>query len=59
MVNPQLRNCRIPTFADTLAVVRQHLWPVVLSTTSSPNDKVVQIPRVLLERFTDTLAFVA
>jgi hypothetical protein len=49
----------LPTFADTLAVVRQHLWPVVLSNTSSPNDKVVQIPRVLLERLTDTLAFVA
>jgi hypothetical protein len=49
----------LPTFADTLAVVRQHLWPVGLSHTSSPNDDVVQIPRVLWERLTDTLAFVA
>jgi hypothetical protein len=49
----------LPTFADTLAVIRQHLWPVALSNTSSPNTDVVQIPRVLLERFTDTLAFVA
>ena len=49
----------LPTFADTLAVVRQHLWPVALSETSSPITDVVQIPRVLFERFTETLAFVA
>jgi hypothetical protein len=49
----------LPTFADTLALVRQHLWPVALSDTSPSNTEMAQIPRALLERFTDTLAFVA
>ncbi|MCA1702473.1 MAG: transposase [Actinobacteria bacterium] len=48
-----------PTFSDTLALVRQHLWPVpVFATSSSPPD-VVEIPRALLDRLTDTLAFAA
>jgi hypothetical protein len=49
----------LPTFADTLALVRQQLWPVaIFPTTVSPPD-MIQIPRMLLERFTDTLAFAA
>jgi hypothetical protein len=48
-----------PTFADTLAFVRQHLWPVTLSYMSYPTPDMVQIPRALLERLTDTLAFAA
>ncbi len=49
----------LPTFADTVTFVRQHLWPVAISATSSSNTEVVQIPRALFERFTETLAFVA
>lgn len=49
----------VPTFADTLAFVRQQLWPVTLSSMSSTEPEVVQIPHALLERFIDTLAFAA
>src|SRR4028119_2485397 len=49
----------VPTFADTLGFVRQQLWPVTLSSISSPEPEVVQIPHALLERFIDTLAFAA
>ncbi len=48
----------LPTFADTLALVRQQLWPVAFHLSSEQPD-VVQIPRPLLERLTETLAFVA
>lgn len=48
-----------PTFADTLAFVRQQLWPVTLSSMSSIEPEMVQIPRALLERLMDTLAFAA
>lgn len=49
----------LPTFSDTLAFVREHLWPVTLSSMSSAEPDMVQIPRVLFERLTQTLAFVA
>jgi len=49
----------MPTFADTLALVRQRLWPVAISNLSSAKPDMVKIPRALLEHFTDTLAFVA
>lgn len=49
----------LPTFTDTLALVRRHLWPVTLFETSPSQTEMVQIPRALLERFTETLAFVA
>ncbi len=48
-----------PTFADTLALVRQRLWPVTPSFTSPAEPDLVEIPRVLLERLTTTLAFAA
>jgi hypothetical protein len=48
-----------PTFADTLAFVRQHLWPVTTFPTSSAQPDLVQIPRALFDRLTDTLAFAA
>jgi len=48
-----------PTFGDTLALVRQQLWPVSLSYLSPVNADVVEIPRALLTRLTDTLAFAA
>jgi hypothetical protein len=49
----------LPTFSDTLAFVRQHLWPVTFSCMSSAKPDVVEIPRVLFDRFVDTLAFAA
>ncbi|HYP20548.1 MAG TPA: transposase [Chloroflexia bacterium] len=47
------------TFSDTLAWVRQRLWPATINLTSQHGTDVVIIPRALLERFTDTLAFAA
>jgi hypothetical protein len=49
----------LPTFSDTLAFVRQHLWPVTLSCMSSSKHDMVEIPRDLFERLVDTLAFAA
>ena len=49
----------LPTFADALAIVRQTLWPVTLISTSRSAPDMVQIPRALFERLTDTLAFAA
>ena len=48
-----------PTFADTLAFVRQHLWPCDGFWMSCAEGDMVKIPRALLERLTDTLAFAA
>ena len=48
-----------PTFSDTLAFVRQHLWPVIVFSTSPASDEVVEIPRALFDRLTQTLAFAA
>lgn len=49
----------LPTFSDTLALVRQHLWPVTLSYLSPAKPDKVEIPRALFERFIQTLAFAA
>jgi hypothetical protein len=49
----------LPTFADTLAFVRQQLWPVTLFCMSPAKHDMVEIPRTLLDRLTDTLAFAA
>ncbi len=48
-----------PTFSDTLAFVRQRLWPITVFSTSPAPDEVVEIPRALFDRLTDTLAFAA
>jgi hypothetical protein len=48
-----------PTFADTLAFVRHHLWPVALSSMSSTTPDMVKIPRVVFQHLTETLAFTA
>ena len=50
---------RLPTFSDTLAFVRQQLWPVSISWMSGAKGDVVIIPRALFERLTDTLAYAA
>lgn len=49
----------LPTFADTLALVRRHLWPVTISYLSPAHPDMVEIPRALFDRLTDTLAFAA
>ena len=49
----------LPTFSDTLALVRQQLWPVSISWMSPTKDDVVIIPKVLFDRLTDTLAYAA
>jgi hypothetical protein len=49
----------LPTFSDTLAFVRQHLWPSTFFSVSSTEGDTVQIPRALFDRFVDTLAFAA
>jgi hypothetical protein len=49
----------LPTFSDTLAFVRQHLWPSAFFSVSSREGDTVQIPRVLFDRLVDTLAFAA
>lgn len=50
---------KTPTFADTLAFVRQRLWPVTLFAMSPAKPDVVEIPRELFQRLTNTLAFAA
>jgi hypothetical protein len=49
----------VPTFSDTLAFVRQQLWPVEISWLSGAKPDVVIIPKALFDRLTDTLAFAA
>jgi hypothetical protein len=48
----------LPTFVDAVAVVRQYLWPCTFSMSHSPTE-MVKIPRVVLERLTDTLGYAA
>jgi hypothetical protein len=48
-----------PTFVDALALVRRHLWPATLSYMSPTRPEMVEIPRALFDRLTDTLAFAA
>lgn len=47
------------TFSDLLALVRQQLWPLTITRTSTSEPDVVVIPRTLLLRLTDALAFAA
>jgi hypothetical protein len=46
-----------PTFSDALALVRSRLWAHLTFRTSSSDPDMVKVPRVLLERFNDRLAF--
>jgi hypothetical protein len=50
---------KIATFSDTLAFVRQQLWPVSISWLSGDKPDVVIIPKAFFNRLTDTLAFAA
>ena len=49
----------LPTCADALAAFRRELWPIALFAPSRVAPDMVQIPRELFERLTDTLAFAA
>jgi len=48
---------QLPTFADTLAFVRQHLWHVTIQWMSPADTDVVQIPRAFFDRLTEVLAY--
>jgi len=48
-----------PTFADALALVRREIWVHETFRLSSEEAEMVQVPRVLVERFTETLCYVA
>jgi len=47
----------VATFSDTLAFVRQQLWPVNIFWRSPAKDDRVIIPKTLFDRLTDTLAY--
>lgn len=49
----------LPTFNNTLAFVRTHLWPISISWMSPVEADMVKIPKVLLARLTDALAYAA
>lgn len=49
----------LPTFADTLALVRQQLWPVEGFWMSRDDADMVKIPRAFYERMMDALAYAA
>lgn len=49
----------LPTFSDTLAFVRQQLWPVSISWMSPEEADMVKIPKVLFTRLTNALSYAA
>ena len=53
------RRKTLPTFSDILDFVRQHLWPVRISWMSPKESDMVKIPKVLLTRLSDALAYAA
>ena len=48
-----------PTFADTIALVRRQLWEHIHFSRSQQETDMIQIPRGLLERFTEALCYAA
>ena len=48
-----------PTFADAMALVRRQLWDHLHFSTSQQETDMIQIPRALLERFTEALCYAA
>ena len=46
-----------PTFADAIALVRRQVWEHMYFSMSQQNTDMVQIPRILLERFTEALCY--
>lgn len=47
----------LPTFSDALALVRQFLWAHLTFQISATTPDLVKVPRILLERFHDLLAY--
>jgi len=52
-------NKPVPTLADALALVRQHLWSITFSEMSQSEADMMKIPRAVVERLTTTLAHAA
>jgi len=50
---------RAPTFLDALARVRREMWAYEAFRLSGAEAEMVKAPRILLERLTDTLCYVA
>jgi len=50
---------RAPTFADALAVVRREIWAHEAFRISGDDSEMVKVPRILVERLTETLCYVA
>ena len=50
---------RQPTFADALAAVRRALWLHQLFESSAADGDVVQLPRLVVDRLTETLCYAA
>ncbi|MHB8575705.1 MAG: hypothetical protein ACYDCQ_10285 [Dehalococcoidia bacterium] len=48
-----------PTCADALAGVRRDLWQHLAFCPSDPDTELIKVPRILVERLTETLAYVA
>jgi len=48
-----------PTLSDARAVVRRELWSTCHFSMSSVHSEIVEIPRSLLERFTDAVCYAA
>jgi hypothetical protein len=47
----------LPTFSDALALVRSQLWASLTFRISAAEPDMVKVPRALLERFNDLLAY--
>lgn len=48
-----------PTFADALAAVRQALWQAPGFCTSPSGAETVEIPKALLERWSEAIRYAA
>ena len=48
-----------PTFAEAIALVRRQWWEHRSFSTSQQDTEMIQIPRALLERFTEALCYAA
>jgi len=49
----------LPTFSDALALFRRELWGQLAFCMSAHDPDMVEIPRALVERFTDALCYAA
>ena len=48
-----------PTFSDTMALVRQHVWDHLHFSMSPQETDMIKIPRELFERFIDAVCYAA